>query len=87
MSLVDDDCMKCSLPKTGIFRPGLIPSRQKTMTKSFGKRDFMQPKGRVNMHSGGGGDLIVFFPCSISAPAISPGEKQFWKRKIHAGNG
>jgi hypothetical protein len=51
------------------------------MTKSFGKRDFMQPKGRVNMHSGGGGDLIVFLPGLISAPAISPGEKQFWKNE------
>jgi hypothetical protein len=48
----------------------------------------MQPKGRVNMHSaGGGGDLIVFLARPISAPAISPGEKQCWKRKIHAGNG
>ncbi len=41
----------------------------------------MQPKGRVNMQSGGGGDLIVFLPGLISAPAISPGEKQFWKNE------
>jgi hypothetical protein len=36
----------------------------------------MQPMGRLNMHSLGGGVFFVFLPCSISARAISPGKKQ-----------
>jgi hypothetical protein len=59
---------------------------------SFGKRDFMQPTGRLNMHPPGGekGYFFVFFlvqslPLQV-AQAIN-GDQQFWKRKIHAGNG
>jgi hypothetical protein len=57
------------------------------VTNSFGKRNFMQPMGRLNMHSwggwvgasgekGGGGLFFVFLPCSITALAISTGEKR-----------
>jgi hypothetical protein len=60
--------MKCSLPKIGIFYLRLIPTRQKTMTNCFRKRDFMQPKGRVNMHSGGGVVIWLFFFLVQSLP-------------------
>jgi hypothetical protein len=47
--------------------------------KQFWKEGFHAANGKGEhalTGKGGGGDLIVFLPCSISAPAISLGEKQ-----------
>ncbi len=65
-----------SLSKTAghHFPPGQILPKQKMVRNSCGKRDFMQPMGRLNMHSRG--VFFVFLRCSISARAISPGEKR-----------
>jgi len=70
------------------FLSGANTDQAKNNDKQFWKEGFHAAK-RKGEHAlrGRGGDLIVFLPCSISTPAISPGEKQFWKRKIHAGNG
>jgi len=78
------------------FPPGLIPPRQKMVTNNFGTRDFMQPMGRLNMHSWGGwewgeGGYFLFFFLVQSLPLplaqAKKGDQQFWKPKIHAGNG
>jgi hypothetical protein len=55
------------------FSPGPIPPKKKMVTNNFGKRDFMQPTGRLNMHSWGGrewgaggtGYFLFFFQCAI----------------------
>ncbi len=56
------------------------------VTNSFGNRNFMQPMGRLSMHSWwalvfsfwgevGWELFFVFLPCSISSPCISLGQK------------
>jgi len=72
------------------FPSGANTDQAKNNDKQFWKEGFHAAKGKGEHALRGGGrgrDLMVFFPCLISAPAISSGEKQCWKRKIHAGNG
>jgi hypothetical protein len=70
------------------FPSGADTDQAKNDDKQFLKEGFHAAEGKgEHALSRGGGDLIVFLARSISAPAISPGEKQCWKRKIHAGNG
>jgi hypothetical protein len=70
------------------FPSGANTDQAKNNDKQFWKEGFHAAKGKgEHALRGGGGDLMVFFPLSISALEISLGEKQCWKRKIHAGNG
>jgi hypothetical protein len=76
-----------------------FPPEQKLVTNNFGKRDFMQPRERFNMHSWGARDwgagggvgyfwfvfLVQSLPVQLAQAKNS--NQEVWKPKIHASNG